>query len=127
MATRYAKIQKAKGDVYFTVNGREFTVYSRKTGDGRERVLSEILERGENCVSSFPGYWRGQKRTGHDFLVSAGVDRRNAMRTTDPFRKAVFKQRAREAVEAAAFMREAMKVVEIHDASPALARELRAA
>jgi hypothetical protein len=127
MSTRYAKIQKSLGTPYFTVNGREFAIYQRKTGDGRERVLSEILERNENSVSTLPGYWRGQKRTGHDFLVSAGVNRRHAMRDIDPFRKAAFKRRAREAVEAARLMREAMPIFAIEEASPALARELRSA
>jgi hypothetical protein len=130
MSTRYAKIQKAKGDLYFTVGGREFTTRSF----GRTRMLCEILERGDGCVSSFYGYWRGQRRLGHDLLASAGAARRRAMAAPDDFQKQHFKTRAREGIEASKFMRLAMqpalpaRVAGFYDnASPALARELRAA
>ena len=98
MSTRYAREITAQNSAnQLTANGRDFVVSHHPRG------LAEIVSRAEGCLSSFPGYWRGQPRRGFQQLEAAGAMRRLA--AAQPRHRATWIRRAREALRRSAELR----------------------
>jgi len=96
----FTKRMRAQGsDRFLKVGSRLFTYHH--SANGQERELSEVLDWKDGTISVLPGYFRGKKHYGFPMLLSAALDRKYAMQSTDEYRRRRFISRAFQELEIA--------------------------
>jgi hypothetical protein len=93
------RIKEQGSERFLKVGSRVFTWHAMANGKGRE--LSEVLDAKEGTVSTFPGYWRGQKHYGFPLLASAALDRKHAMLARDEWARRRLISRAFQEIDSA--------------------------